>query len=118
VLDVPVSVSIVSERRWGGPRSCGTVTTQTASVGQRVGASCPPTDAWTRPSGLKKLAPEMVSTCPDAATEGMTVKSQGWDPGSTRCFPVCTEPDRGELWVADRGDAWDTDEAVGCDCPA
>jgi uncharacterized protein YndB with AHSA1/START domain len=69
-LEVPASVSMVRDTSPGGPDRAGTVTMHDVSVGQLVGASWPWKNAWTRPSGLNRLAPDTVTTCPATPLTG------------------------------------------------
>lgn len=51
----------VTDTLSAGPAKAGTVTVHDVWVGQLVGTSFPPNHAWTIPSALKSLTPEMTT---------------------------------------------------------
>lgn len=88
-MDVPPWVWILRGSRRGGPSPAGTVTTHVVSVVQLVGASAPPSDAWTKPSGLYKPTPKTVILWPAPPAAGLTEMRWGTPPAGARA-PLTT----------------------------
>lgn len=76
-MEVPPCVVTTTETLREIPENAGTVTVHAVWVGQLVGTAFPPNHAWTIPSGLKSLTPEMTTLWPATPTEGVSVASSG-----------------------------------------
>ena len=103
-FEVPDAVVTVTGTLRGVPFSVGTVTVHEVSAEQLVGAAIPSTYAWTCPSGLNRLTPDSVKTCPAAPPTGVSEVSSGAPPagcGGAVAFGAVAGLD---VWAVPRGE--------------